>query len=155
MEFGRIFERRNLALAVVVGLGGLGLAGCSGTIHGMGGAELVNCDDGPKTNEVDIRNFTKGQTIELGKDIDTYMSGEGNGDAIKGSIQVKSLGNGEFDIRFRSDSEGENDGDSVARLHGNPDHPVTVSDHEQQYAISAVAAGNNADGLTIAASCTN
>lgn len=152
---GEILRNKRVATLLAVVVGGLALAGCNGETHGLAGMNLVDCENGPKNNEITLENFTKDQSFEMGKDIKTGNAGTtafGNKYSISAPFTIESLGNGAFTYYTGHDDSKQ---DAVVPPTPHPDGTFTLSlvDQEQTYKLTGSPNADGSTKLVIEASC--
>ena len=149
-----ILRTKRFATVLAVIAGGLAIAGCNGETHGLAGMELVDCQNGPKTNEVTLQDFAKGQTFGLGKDIQTGDGGSNgfqNDYSIHAPFTIESLGKGAFTY-----FEGTSDQPASVPPTPHPDGSFTLTlvNEGQQYTLTGTPNADGSTHLAIDASCT-
>jgi hypothetical protein len=155
----RFVGRKQLAGAALFSAGALSVTGCSGTTHGIAGLQLVNCQSGPKTNEISLATFPKGQSFQLGQNIKTSDNSgfDGDGFNVAGPLEVTSLGDGGFEIIPQSpDKNGVHPNESdiqVSRPNSNDTYILVVSNQGERYKLTGTPTGQAATRLVIDAAC--
>ncbi len=150
------FRSKRIATFLAIVAGGLALAGCNGETHGLAGVELVNCQEGPKTNEITLQNFTKGQSFGLGQDIKTGDGGTTNITnkySIHAPFTITSLGKGVFTY-YSGYDESKRDAVTPPTPHPDGTYTLTLLDQDQKYALTGSPNPDGSTRLTIDASCT-
>src|SRR3990167_7160729 len=141
-----ILNSRRISTSFGIAAGAFVLAGCTGKVHGVASVELLNCKNGPKSNELVLKDFKQGSKIEVGKDIYTYYNGDGNGEAVKGPLEVISAGEGKFLLRIRTGGVGTSYTDPEKMP---PQSEFTFIDEDQSYQITGTAGKNGSTRLEV------